>query len=208
MKPRPSTNPKPRSPCGKNPMADEFPCRRPNGNLPSARKIREPAKKSSNRATQDLYLRAGFKPGHIYEFIYPAKNPLVLGLGFAVVRDLVSFLRFEIERPSRQTKSACYIQARRSTLTSRFDIPPLSPPVAGGDKEGESPASPRLRLGPLPERPLSARLRLPRFQRRRIRPKSIRRHRAPCRRRRPAVFELRIRPPGHIIAATHQPARS
>ena len=25
----------------------------------------------------------------------PAKNPLVLGLGFAVVRDLVSFLRFE-----------------------------------------------------------------------------------------------------------------
>ena len=43
----------------------------------------------------DLYLHAGFKPGHIYEFIYQAKNPLVLGLGFAVVRDLVSFLRFE-----------------------------------------------------------------------------------------------------------------
>jgi hypothetical protein len=43
----------------------------------------------------DLYLRDGFKPGHIYEFIYPAKNPLVLGLGFAVVRDLISFLRFE-----------------------------------------------------------------------------------------------------------------
>ena len=46
-------------------------------------------------SSTDLYLRAGFKPGHIYEFIYPAKNPLVLGLGFAVVRDLVSFLRFE-----------------------------------------------------------------------------------------------------------------
>ena len=43
----------------------------------------------------DLYLRSGYKPGHIYEFIYPAKHPLVLGLGFAVVRDLVSFLRFE-----------------------------------------------------------------------------------------------------------------
>ena len=43
----------------------------------------------------DLYLRNGFKPGYIYEFIYPAKDPLVLGLGFAVVRDLVSFLRFE-----------------------------------------------------------------------------------------------------------------
>ena len=48
-------------------------------------------------SSKDLYLRAGFKPGHIYEFIYPAKNPLVLGLGFAVVRDLVSFLRFEVK---------------------------------------------------------------------------------------------------------------
>ena len=45
----------------------------------------------------DLYLHSGFKPGHIYEFIYPAKDPLVLGLGFAVVRDLVSFLRFELK---------------------------------------------------------------------------------------------------------------
>jgi alpha/beta hydrolase family protein len=43
----------------------------------------------------DLYLHNAYRPGHIYEFIYPAKNPLVLGLGFAVVRDLVSFLRFE-----------------------------------------------------------------------------------------------------------------
>ena len=48
-----------------------------------------------NPSTTDLYLHNGFKPGHIYEFIYLAKNPLVLGLGFAVVRDLVSFLRFE-----------------------------------------------------------------------------------------------------------------
>ena len=44
----------------------------------------------------DLYLRSGYLPGHIYELIYPAKNPLVLGLGFAVVRDFVSFLRYEI----------------------------------------------------------------------------------------------------------------
>jgi len=49
------------------------------------------------RSAKDLYLRSGFKPGHIYEFIYPAKNPLVLGLGFAVVRDFVSFLRYEMK---------------------------------------------------------------------------------------------------------------
>jgi hypothetical protein len=45
-------------------------------------------------SSRDLCVPAGFRPGHIYEFIYPAKNPLVLGLGFAVVRDLVSFLRY------------------------------------------------------------------------------------------------------------------
>jgi len=36
---------------------------------------------------------AGFDAGAIYEFIYPARDPHVMGLGFAAVRDLVSFLR-------------------------------------------------------------------------------------------------------------------
>ena len=36
---------------------------------------------------------AGFKPGHLYELIYRAKNPLVLGLGLAVARDLGAFLK-------------------------------------------------------------------------------------------------------------------
>ena len=35
-------------------------------------------------------------PGTLYEFHYPAKNPRVLGIGFAATRDLVSFLRNEI----------------------------------------------------------------------------------------------------------------
>jgi len=35
-------------------------------------------------SSTDLYLHGGFKPGHIYEFIYRARDPLVLGLGFAV----------------------------------------------------------------------------------------------------------------------------
>lgn len=39
----------------------------------------------------------GFQPGYIYELIYMAKNPLVLGLGFAAVRDITSFLRNETE---------------------------------------------------------------------------------------------------------------
>ena len=38
---------------------------------------------------------AGFDGGAIYEFIYQARDPLVLGLGFAAMRDAISFLRYE-----------------------------------------------------------------------------------------------------------------
>jgi len=38
---------------------------------------------------------AGFDAGAIYEFIYLAKDPKVMGLGFAATRDIVSFLRNE-----------------------------------------------------------------------------------------------------------------
>ncbi len=37
----------------------------------------------------------GFRPGRIYELIYRAKDPLVLGLGYAGIRDLVAFLKHE-----------------------------------------------------------------------------------------------------------------
>jgi hypothetical protein len=36
---------------------------------------------------------AGFKPGRLDELIYRAKDPLVLGLGFAATRDLGAFLK-------------------------------------------------------------------------------------------------------------------
>jgi hypothetical protein len=38
----------------------------------------------------------GFDAGAIYEFIYTAKDPKVMGLGFAATRDVVSFLRNEV----------------------------------------------------------------------------------------------------------------
>jgi hypothetical protein len=38
------------------------------------------------------YLPEGFRPGWIYELVYQAKNPLVLGFGFTGLRDLISFL--------------------------------------------------------------------------------------------------------------------
>ncbi|MCG8543590.1 MAG: hypothetical protein MJE12_05205 [Alphaproteobacteria bacterium] len=42
-----------------------------------------------------IYMPGGFEPGWIYELVYTAKDPLVLGLGHVVVRDLVSFLKYE-----------------------------------------------------------------------------------------------------------------
>jgi len=36
----------------------------------------------------------GFDRGAIYEFIYRARDPIVMGIGFAAIRDFVSFLRY------------------------------------------------------------------------------------------------------------------
>ena len=44
---------------------------------------------------QHIYLPAGFVPGMIYELIYTAKEPRVHGLGYAMVRDAISFLRYD-----------------------------------------------------------------------------------------------------------------
>ena len=35
----------------------------------------------------------GFDRGAIYEFIYRARDPMVMGIGFAAIRDIVAFLR-------------------------------------------------------------------------------------------------------------------
>ena len=50
---------------------------------------------SLTATTYDICLFDGLKRDHIYELTYPAKNPWVMGLGYAVTRDLASFLRHE-----------------------------------------------------------------------------------------------------------------
>lgn len=39
-------------------------------------------------------VRNGFDPDFIYELVYTAKDPLVLGIGFAATRDVVAFFRY------------------------------------------------------------------------------------------------------------------
>jgi hypothetical protein len=41
----------------------------------------------------NIHIDGGFQPGWIYELVYSAQAPLVLGLGHAAVRDLVAHLR-------------------------------------------------------------------------------------------------------------------
>ena len=44
-----------------------------------------------------LFLESGFEPGRIYELIYTVRDPKVVGLGLAAVRDSISFFRFDTE---------------------------------------------------------------------------------------------------------------
>ena len=47
--------------------------------------------------TTDICLFDGFSPNRLYELCYPAKNPIVMGLAYAVTRDLATFLRYQFE---------------------------------------------------------------------------------------------------------------
>ena len=42
-----------------------------------------------------LYLADGFEPSRLYEFVYIARDPRVVGLGLSAIRDALSFFRFE-----------------------------------------------------------------------------------------------------------------
>src|SRR5690606_5447912 len=41
-----------------------------------------------------VWLEGGFEPGKIYEVVYVAENPPVVGLGMAAVRDFISYLKY------------------------------------------------------------------------------------------------------------------
>jgi len=43
----------------------------------------------------DLCYPTGFSPNYLYDFVYVARDPVVMGIGFASTRDIVSFLRHE-----------------------------------------------------------------------------------------------------------------
>jgi Alpha/beta hydrolase domain len=42
-----------------------------------------------------VHLKSGFEPGKLYEIVYEAKDPAVVGVGLAAVRDFVSYLKYD-----------------------------------------------------------------------------------------------------------------
>jgi hypothetical protein len=54
-------------------------------------------KSSYSPTTFDICYFDGFRADKLYELIYPAKNPIVMGLGHATTRDFGSFLRYETQ---------------------------------------------------------------------------------------------------------------
>jgi hypothetical protein len=50
--------------------------------------------KNPTPSKTEICYPAGFSPNYIYELTYEARDPIVMGLGFAATRDLISFLRY------------------------------------------------------------------------------------------------------------------
>jgi len=56
------------------------------------------AREDNGRAVPDsthIYLTGGFEPGKIYELVYRAGNPAVVGLGLAAIRDVIAYAKYD-----------------------------------------------------------------------------------------------------------------
>ncbi|HMG71643.1 MAG TPA: alpha/beta hydrolase domain-containing protein [Gemmatimonadaceae bacterium] len=56
------------------------------------------ARDSAGKTVADprwVYMASGFKAGRIYEVVYRAKDPVVVGTGLAAVRDMMSYLKYD-----------------------------------------------------------------------------------------------------------------
>jgi len=66
----------------------------------------------------DICVFDGFKRDRLYELVYPAKNPMVMALGYVVTRDLASFLKNELKdqagNPNPIALSASEVGVRRA----------------------------------------------------------------------------------------------
>ncbi|MCX7886558.1 MAG: alpha/beta hydrolase domain-containing protein [Verrucomicrobiae bacterium] len=59
--------------------------------------------------TAHIWVKGGLRPGWLYELVYTARDPRVTGLGFAAVRDCVSFFRYSNDSPLAGAIQHAYI---------------------------------------------------------------------------------------------------
>ena len=76
-----------------------------------------------NQPTVTLHVAGGLQPGHIYELIYEAKNPVLAGAGMAGIRDSVALLRHGTD------------EAELAAQVAALDLPPLSHTIAIGNSQ-------------------------------------------------------------------------
>jgi hypothetical protein len=75
-----------------------------------------------------IHIPGGFEPGWIYELIYTARDPLVLGLGHVAVRDFVSFLRYGKEDAARPPNPQ---NAPGAVMRTEAGVPYIAPASGG-----------------------------------------------------------------------------
>lgn len=60
------------------------------------------AREESRRVVADrthIYMASGFEAGRIYELVYRAEDPRLVGLGLAAIRDMMSYARYDPDSP-------------------------------------------------------------------------------------------------------------
>jgi hypothetical protein len=71
-----------------------------------------------------ICLKNGFDPSLVYQLVFTAKDPLVLGIGFAATRDIVSFFRYaqqdEAGTPNPLAGKINYAVSQGSSQSGRF----------------------------------------------------------------------------------------
>src|SRR5438093_901780 len=95
-------------------------------------------------STKKICLKGNFDANHIYELLYTAKNPMVLGLGFAATRDFISFLRNSNGAGTGRCGRKDDDEDRRRGRDDDDDDD-----AADGRRHGACPAA-----GPMPDHPL------------------------------------------------------
>ena len=63
-----------------------------------------------------IFLWTGFRPGYTYQLTYETKDPLVIGVGFAAIRDAASYFKFDPDAEVR----ARYAYAYGVSQTGRY----------------------------------------------------------------------------------------